>query len=227
MKTSEAGIANRLTVSCVVPARDAACYIREALESVLAQTYRPIEVLVVDDGSEDETARLARGLWREITVLSQPASGPAAARNRGLGAAQGSFVTFLDADDTWHPEKLARQMALLRSQPDVGISLCHVQPVTSPALAPDDARLDLQSPVKPATLVARREIFATVGGFNPSLRYTDVIDWLTRARLAGITMEVLAEPLYYCRVHARNMSWVEAAAARAEILHLVREKIRG
>jgi glycosyltransferase involved in cell wall biosynthesis len=98
-------------ISCVVPVFNGERYLGEALDSILAQTYRPLELLVVDDGSTDGTAALVTRYRDQIRPLFQPNAGQAAARNLGLSVARGEFVAFLDADDLWHPEKLARQMA--------------------------------------------------------------------------------------------------------------------
>ena len=98
-------------ISCVVPVFNGERYLGEALDSILAQTYRPLELLVVDDGSTDGAAALVTRYRDQTRPLFQPNAGQAAARNLGLSVARGEFVAFLDADDLWHPEKLARQMA--------------------------------------------------------------------------------------------------------------------
>src|SRR5688572_27049916 len=100
-------------VSVVIPAFDAAPYIGAALESVFAQTFPDFEVLVVDDGSRDETPALVAAYGTRVRYLRQENAGVAMARNRGIEASQGRLVAFLDADDTWLPTKLERQMAQL------------------------------------------------------------------------------------------------------------------
>jgi glycosyltransferase involved in cell wall biosynthesis len=114
-------------VSCIVPVYNGERYLAEALESILGQTYRSLEVIVVDDGSTDGTAAVLATYRQRITCLHQTNAGHAAARNRGLAVARGEFVAFLDADDLWHPEKLARQMARFQARPELDASVTHVQ----------------------------------------------------------------------------------------------------
>jgi glycosyltransferase involved in cell wall biosynthesis len=104
-------------VSVIIPAYNAAPFIREAVESALAQTYETLEVIVVDDGSRDETAALVEALCARdprVRLLRQANAGVAAARNRAIAASRGSLIAPLDADDLWHPEKIARQVAVMR-----------------------------------------------------------------------------------------------------------------
>lgn len=108
-------------VSVVIPAYNCAGYIGEALTSVFAQSYRPIEVLVVDDGSTDRTAEVARG-FAEVRYLRQENRGPSAARNHGIRLSDGDFIAFLDADDLWPADKLADQLALLQRYPEAGLA---------------------------------------------------------------------------------------------------------
>ena len=111
------------SVSVVIPAYNAERYVRAALASVLAQTHRDLEVIVVDDGSTDRTGTLCRELVDpRIRVVHQANRGLAAARNTGIRRAQGTYVAFLDADDLWHPEKLARHARHLDAAPEVGLS---------------------------------------------------------------------------------------------------------
>jgi glycosyltransferase involved in cell wall biosynthesis len=111
-------------VSVVMPTRNYGAYIARAIDSVLAQTYPHHELVVVDDGSTDDTpAVLARYAGR-IRVLAGPGRGVSAARNTGLAAAKGELVAVLDADDEWVPTKLARQLPLLREDPAVGVVGC-------------------------------------------------------------------------------------------------------
>lgn len=115
-------------VSTIVPVRNRAALVVEAVGSVLAQTYRPIEIIVVDDGSTDETARICDQLAAEhpaeVRCLHQPPSGVAAARNAGIAVARGEYVQFLDSDDLLEPAKFARQVAGLQAHPECGISYC-------------------------------------------------------------------------------------------------------
>jgi glycosyltransferase involved in cell wall biosynthesis len=110
-----------MRVNVIIPCHNAARYLGEALESVLRQTHAETTAIVVDDGSIDATAGVARAFGDRVTVIRQANSGVSAARNRGLDAADGDCVAFLDADDRWHPEKVSRQIAFLAGHPECGL----------------------------------------------------------------------------------------------------------
>ncbi len=109
------------TISVVIPAYNAETTIRRAIDSVLAQTTPPTEILVVDDGSPDGLARVVAAYGPAVTLIQQTNSRSAAARNRGIDAATGDFVAFLDADDYWEPEKLHHQLSVLDKHPQVDV----------------------------------------------------------------------------------------------------------
>ena len=108
-------------VSVIIPAYNAVRYLGEAIESVLDQTFQDLEILVVDDGSIDDTLRIARHYENKIKIYSLANRGPSAARNVGINQANGEFLAFLDADDRFLPAKLSRQVAYLRAHPDVDV----------------------------------------------------------------------------------------------------------
>src|SRR4051812_7319537 len=110
---------SRPLVSVVIPAFNAERFLGEALASVSAQTYAPVETIVVDDGSSDGTAEVARA-HPEVALIEQENSGPAAARNRGFAASRGEFIAFHDSDDLMTPDKLAVQVSHMLENPGVG-----------------------------------------------------------------------------------------------------------
>jgi glycosyltransferase involved in cell wall biosynthesis len=114
-------------ISCIVPVYNGELYLGEAIHSILAQTYRPLEVIVVDDGSRDGTYDVAANYGDRLRYVRQANAGPGAARNHGLNLARGEYVAFLDADDIWHPEKLMRQMDRFRARAELQISVTHIQ----------------------------------------------------------------------------------------------------
>ena len=109
-------------VSVVIPAYNAAWCVRKAIDSVLAQNFRDFELIVVDDGSTDDTASELASYGSSIRVISKPNGGMSSARNAGIAQAGGEFVAFLDADDWWLPSKLERQVALMRGRPELGFT---------------------------------------------------------------------------------------------------------
>jgi glycosyltransferase involved in cell wall biosynthesis len=218
-------------ISCIIPVFNGERYLREALDSIFHQTYRPLEVIVADDGSTDGTAAVVASYGEQITYLRQPHAGPAAARNLGLSAARGEFVALLDADDLWHPEKLARQMARFQERPELDVCITHVQNFWIPELQEKAARLGNQTLLQPfpgyvaPAVLARRALFGSVGRFNPDLHHGDLKDWFIRVAEHRAIVEVLPDILVYRRLHETNMSHSKAALNREEHLQLVKASL--
>jgi glycosyltransferase involved in cell wall biosynthesis len=215
-------------ISCIVPVFNGERYLGEALDSILAQTYRPLEVIVVDDGSTDGTAALAETYRDRVRYAYQPEAGPPATRNQGVRLARGEYVAFLDADDLWHPEKLARQVALLQARPELACCLTHVQPFWIAELAEEAARLrdHPRNRAVPgyaaSSLLARRGVFETVGYFDPEQWYGDIIDWFARIAEHGLQMEMLPDILVYRRFHHMNLTRRRNAEYRREFPRLMK-----
>jgi glycosyltransferase involved in cell wall biosynthesis len=215
-------------VSCVVAVYNGERYLREALDSILAQTYRPLEVIVVDDGSTDGTAALAASYGAAITLLRQARGGHAAARNRGIEAARGDFVAFLDADDLWHAEKLTRQVERFRERPELEASVTLIQNFWMPELDAEAEELRGQrrgGPLpgySPVTLLARRDLFRWLGLFDTALRHGAVTAWFVRARERGALIELLPEVLVRRRMHASSFSREHVASSQADYLAIVK-----
>lgn len=218
---------NSDSVSVIIPVYNSAHYLGMALASVLRQSHQAMEVIVIDDGSTDDIASVLASLQTETTGCCtaesklpiryhyQPNAGPAVARNRGVALATGNLLAFLDADDWWHPEKLARQVALLNQQPNLGYVVSHmrVQLEANTAWPASLNRAHYQNEPRcllPSALVVRRTTLAEVGGFDESYRYSDDADWFLRAKDRGVPFAVVPEPLVYKRIHTTNLSHTPA-----------------
>jgi glycosyltransferase involved in cell wall biosynthesis len=219
---------NPSLISCIVPVFNGERYIRDALESIFAQTYRPLEILVADDGSTDGTAAVVAAFSDRVRYLRQSNRGPAAARNLGIGAATGDFIAFLDADDLWHPEKLIRQMARFQARPELGYCVTLVRNFWTPELQNEaekyrDHRISRPIPgYVTGTLIARRSLFDTVGLFNPDLPHGDSTDWFLRAAESGAVTELLPDVLLERRLHPDNRSRIRAGASREQYLRILK-----
>lgn len=200
-------------VSCIVPVFNGERYLAEALDSILAQTYRALEVVVADDGSTDGTAEILRRYGDRVRVCRQPNSGAPAARNLGLAQARGALIAFLDADDLWHPEKLARQVARFAADAALDVSVTHIRNFWIDELRHEAERFEghplaqSQPGYVTVTMLARRSVFERVGGFNTALTVGDPTEWFVRAADAGARMELLADTLVFRRMHRGNLSW--------------------
>lgn len=194
-------------VSIIVPTYNCAQFLSEALDSILTQQYPNIEVIVVDDGSNDDSADIADGFGSPVKVIRQKNQGPAAARNRGVRESSGEYLAFLDGDDVWLPGKLFAQMEYFLSHPEVGIVFGKFRrwPVNKAGNYPpkenfitlehkggiDETvsgwiyhKLLLDSIVCIITAVIPRSLFDTLGGFDESLRSGEDYDfWLRASRL--------------------------------------------
>jgi hypothetical protein len=206
-------ISSSTLVSVVVPVHNGARYLAEALDSVLAQTHRQLEILVVDDGSTDDTPAVVARYGERLRLLRHADNrGPSAARNIGLRAARGPFVAFLDSDDRWLPEKLARQAAVLDARPDVGLVYTgwwHVDAERrrfgEPVIVRDEGdlfrKLVLGNLVHPVAVMVRRSLLEQAGGFDDSIRYNEDWDLFLRLSLRGMRWAGIEEPLCEYRVH--------------------------
>ncbi len=203
------------SISCIVPVYNGARFLAEALESILAQTLRPSEIIVVDDGSTDATPEVGRAYSQHVFYVRQPNAGPASARNLGIGFASGGFLSFLDADDLWHTDKLARQMHALEANPAAGLCVTYLQNFRVDEPAHQRQQMQAHHFAKPMPgnvcqcLLARRSAFDTVGRFDESKLRGDDPDWFMRATRAGIVKETLTDTLVYRRIHGQNMTYGE------------------
>ncbi|MDA8145809.1 MAG: glycosyltransferase family A protein [Thermaerobacter sp.] len=180
-------------VSVVIPAYNAAATLPAALESLVAQTFADWEAWVVDDGSTDATAQVAKAFSdSRVLFLRQANAGPSAARNRGLAAARGEWVAFLDADDTFEPDKLTRQLAAAAIHPEAVAITCDwhrpgVAVPPAPAELPwrrwREADLWSLNRFQTSTVLARRQVLTRLGGFDPAVDGAE--DWELWIRLAG------------------------------------------
>jgi glycosyltransferase involved in cell wall biosynthesis len=215
-------------ISCIIPVYNGELYLRESIESVFAQTYRPLEIIVVDDGSTDGTAGSVAAYGDLIKYVWQANAGPAAARNRGVSEAHGQFIAFLDADDLWHREKLERQARHLETRPQLEYCVTHCENFWVPELEEEAKRYRDHRISRPipgyvtGTLFARRAAFDTVGAFDHSLGHGDGTDWFCRATERGIGGGLLPDVLMYRRLHQGNRSRVLAANSRDQYLRLLK-----
>jgi GT2 family glycosyltransferase len=231
------------TVTVVMPAFNAATYIDGAITSVLCQTLENIELVVVDDGSSDDTADVVArraAIDPRVRLFRQANAGPGPARNTGFRAGTGRFFAFLDSDDAWTPTFLERQVSILENRPDVdvvfGNAWCRGGPHDGqPArpTAPDPRRLQLADLLTDDSLhfimaVFRREVINQVGGFDPRFLTNEEYEMWLRAGLAGFTFARNPEPLgwYTCRPDSLSSSDTRMLEGALRVLAHTRPTLR-
>lgn len=221
-------------VSVIVPVYNTEKYITESLESVLNQTYQPIEIICCDDGSTDNSRSIIESIQQQypdrITlIMNEKNSGIAISRNNALAYAHGDFIAFMDADDIWLPNKIEIQMNALNADPDSDMSFTLMQCFLSPDI-PESVKAIRHCPTEPTpgqtpgTTLIRRKSFEKVGLFNTEWRVGEFIDWLARARDLGLTFTHINQVLYLRRIHETNTGVTERPS-RIDYLKIVKEAL--
>ena len=228
----------RPMVSVVIPTHNRLAFLREALDSVARQTYKDYEVIVVDDGSGEEIESGVAGHGTQPRVMRLATQrGPAAARNRGIAAAQGRYIAFLDSDDLWLPEKLARFVAALESNLDYRIYYGPMAPITA-AGRPVPGRtkpcvggritqaLFERSFVHVPAVVCERDLLERHGGFDESLPVCEDYDLWLRISIEE-PFGLIDEPLALRRLHGDRLSKSCMSRNLAVKAHMLRRFYEG
>lgn len=217
------------TISVIIPVYNGAQYLAEAIQSVLDQSTPPDEILVVDDGSTDGSAAVARN-FPTVRYLWQAQAGASEARNHGVAAANGEWLAFLDADDLWTVDKLTNQGAILAATPAVAMVFGQVQQFYSPELGSIEAQSTLANRALMAgyhvgAMLIRRNAFEKVGPFDPQWQVAHFIEWYRRAVRLGLHHVVLPEVVMKRRIHTTNLGIREHDRARHEYLKLAKMQL--
>ena len=197
-------------VSVLIPVYNCEAYIGEAIESVLAQTYTDWELIVVDDGSADGSARAAEA-YPAAKVFRRPHAGIPVTRNFAIERAGGELIAFLDADDLWKPDKLERQVGYLEEHPACDLVFCRYRNFTD---VPDDRltsrqkgllRVEISDALVGACI--RKRLFDEFGLFNTGYPYGEDTELVLRWKIAGIDMaHRLDDCLFFRRIHGENIT---------------------
>ena len=198
------------SLSVIIPVYNGELYLAEAIESVLRQEYKPIEIIVVNDGSKDRSAQIAED-FAGVTVIHQSHSGLPRTRNRGLEAAAGNLITILDSDDLIPAGSLSRLVDTIRLDPTIEVITGKTQ-LFRTATRGEEGELELEKITNPVVTftfggsVIRRNVFNRVGYFSEYYPFCDDIDWFMRAREANVNIAFFREVTLYYRRHGANMT---------------------
>jgi len=201
-------------VSVVVATDRGGPFLAEALASAVAQTYQPVEIVVVDDGATDPAALLAiTDRFPGVRVIHQANAGSSVARNNGVRFTSGELLVFLDDDDRWEPGRIAAQVAALHAHPDAPVSYCAMRTIDADGAVIGEADQrqvrDVHEVLRKETgiilpnVMVRRSAFQRVGGFHPSFRRAQDLDLVLKLALEGDFVFV-DRPLVDYRFHAGN-----------------------
>jgi glycosyltransferase involved in cell wall biosynthesis len=213
-------------LSVIVTVYNREKYLVEALESVFAQSRPADEIIVVDDGSTDRSAEVARSFGPQVQVVSQANQGIGGARNTAIALTRGDLIAILDSDDIWASNKLERQCAAFAEHPELDAVFCRMKPFLSPELVRGVGRAFNESEsdaLNAPALMARRKVFLETGPFDTSLRIGEFICWFGRARENGVRFDVLPEVLLHRRIHATNS--VHQHADQADYLRVLKRQL--
>lgn len=216
-------------VSVIIPVYNGAKFIGETLNSVFDQTYPNIEIIVADDGSTDNTAEIVQS-HPNVHYIYQENQGVSVARNAAISVANGEFIAFIDADDLWKPDKLQRQIAFMRENSSCRISatkaLNFLEPDTQlPLWIQNDPEWKIVKHAIPSTMVVHTSVFEEVGLFSPKYRSSEDVEWIWRAKDAGLDISVMDDILTLRRYHGTNLSWITKKNDKAHLMKIIRESV--
>jgi glycosyltransferase involved in cell wall biosynthesis len=206
------------TISAIIPTYNYGRFLRDAIDSALAQTYPPLEVIVVDDGSTDDTSRILAGYGDRIRAIRQDNQGVGAARNTGIAAAKGEYLAFLDSDDLWMQRKLELELTRFQADPALGLVHCGAESFDNDGNTRETLLSGLEGWVAPDLLCLEREVITTpgsgtmvprrvaleIGGFDPELQPSE--DWDFCYRLASrYRVAYVPQVLVRYRLHGKGI----------------------
>jgi len=199
-------------VSVVMPVKNGARFVRAALDSIIAQAYTPLEIIVVDGASTDASAEIARE-YSAARVINQTDTdnGIAGGFNAGIQGAQGELIAFLSSDDLWLPGKLRAQVDFLNAHPTIDMTITHFNFFIESGLPiPRGFKADLLNSDQigrvTETLLTRRTVFDRIGLFDPAFTRAVDVDWFARAKDAGVSMAIIEHVYLHKRIHDENLS---------------------
>jgi len=214
-------------VTAILAVRDGERYIAEALGSIVGQSTPPGEVIVVDDGSTDATAAALEPFAEQVRVMRQEPAGVAAALNRGVAAATGELLAFLDADDVWTPNSLECRLARLAASDEPEAVFGRITQFISPELDPAVRRRFRVDPA-PArvtmfqTMLIRRDAFDRVGPLATDYVIGANIDWMSRARTADLRTADVPDVVACRRIHGSNVGVTARHRQTVDLVQVVR-----
>ena len=216
------------SISVIIPVYNAEKYLGEAVESVLNQTVKPLEIILVDDGSTDRSPDIAKNYFPDIYLIRQENKGISGARNTGIRHSKGDLLAFLDDDDIWPPDHLEKLLALLKTRDELHLAFGHVQQFVSGEAEALPHRIPAGHEIMPGYVagasLAKKVVFDEVGLFNEDLVLAEYIDWFSRAKDAGFLFDIIDDVVLKRRIHANNIG-ITKRDHRADYIKVLKQSI--
>jgi len=204
-------------------------YLHESISTIISQTYHPVEAIIVDDGSTDGSSDIIKS-FPQVQYIYQDNGGQASARNRGIRAAKGQYLAFLDADDLWVPEKLTLQMAAFIAEPDLEIVTGHVTQFVSPELRRGN-QVSTGMSSKPlvgyssTAILIKRGLLKKVGLFHERCQVMETISWFAKVMESKHKTKILPDVLVKRRIHENNHSIRHRQGKNKAIIKLLKDSL--
>lgn len=219
---------NQGLVTVIIAIKNGERYLAAAINSVIAQTYKRYEIIVIDGNSTDNTEKIAKS-YKQICYICQTSQDIANAYNLGIDAAQGEFIAFISHDDLWTPAKLNIQVNYLLAHPEIQYTVARVKFLLEEEyFIPPGFRPELLIGGRIGyimeTLVARKSLFNKIGRLNPELTVAEDVDWFARASDHQILHTAIQQVLLYKRVHDTNLS-LTSSINNQNLLSILRRSI--
>jgi glycosyltransferase involved in cell wall biosynthesis len=215
-------------IDIIMPIYNGEAFVAQSIDSILHQSFKDVRIIVVNDGSSDRSLQIVSALAKKqdnIEVIDLPRRGLSAALNEALKHVTAAWLAFLDCDDLWHTEKLAKQLDYLIENP--AVDLCFTQLTEfddrNKLTGTHAARTQVLNGTGKSALLCRPTVFEKVGGFNEDTQLGDFLEWFGLCQLKGIIHTTLPEVLTYRRVHDGNMS---QGASASDYLKLLRRHLQ-
>jgi glycosyltransferase involved in cell wall biosynthesis len=199
---------SRPTVSVIIPCWNNELHIAAAIDSARSQTFEPLEIIVVDDGSTDGSPAIVDSYGSPVARIVVEHGGQGRARNHGARLARGDHLAFLDADDLWTPRKLELQLAAMTEPPGAAVAFGRVRQFFSDELGRDDAPRPMPAAeaagVLTSALICRKDTFFGLGGFSEDRTIGETLMWHSRLRDSGTRVVRVDEVVVHRRIHGSN-----------------------
>lgn len=217
-------------VSIIIPVWNGEKYLGEAIESALAQEYQDKEVIVVNDGSTDQTHLVMAKFGDRVRCLHQENRGLGASRNAGIQVSTGTYLAFLDHDDLWEKTKLSQQVETVLLDGKDPLLLSHVKQFLCPTLTEEEkSRIRIDTAEQPGyfagTLLLSRDRFEEIGYFVEEKILGEFIEWYLRVTEKKIPTLMLEETMLYRRIHQENMGRQKERYSRTDYLKILKASL--